>query len=308
MQDIATNQPVSIPEEKKQKFQELTGVPDMAWKTIILGIFTALGVLLTYVGYFTGYIPLLAGTALVTTFYYFTFSPIHDAIHRALSKDHKTNDLIGGINVFLVSPYAGIKPGLKFFRWYHMEHHRFTNEEKDPDNYVHGSWLTIAFRWMTIDYHYLYRALTTQHPFAIKTVKEMIPFMIATAVVILTLIYFGYGWEVLFLWYIPGRLTFLFLGFVFFWLPHAHSGKTEHNVKQKDNLTLATTVRNGWEFIMSPILQYQNYHLIHHLWPTTPCYNNYKVWKLLEPELTQRDLAVQHNFNIMPEIIIKQQS
>lgn len=291
-----------VPPEKQQQFKELTTTPQYAYKTIALGLLTFLGVVGTYIAYFSGAISLITGTVLITICYYYTFSPIHDAIHRALARDTKVNDFIGGLNVMLVSPYTGLYGGLKFFRWYHTQHHRFTNDESDPDKYVHGSWLRMPFAWMTIDYHYLYLALTQKAPVAMKAIREMVPSMIVTTIAIIALIYYGYGWEVLLLWYIPGRLTFLILGFVFFWLPHAHFGKVPHNVKQSENLTIATTVRKGFEWLLSPLMQWQNYHLIHHMWPTTPFYNNHKIWVLLEDELTQYDLAVQKNFSIMPEI------
>jgi fatty acid desaturase len=75
-----------------------------------------------------------------------------------------------------------------------------------------------------------------------------------------------------------------------------------HDTVQADNFTRATTVREGFEWLFGPALQYQNYHLIHHLYPMTPFYNNYKVWKLLEPELRQKELAIQHDFAIHPTI------
>lgn len=293
---------LAIPEHKKAEFKHLTQTPKLATRTVGMGILTALCVALVYAAYFSNNLPLYAASAIITLCYYYTFSPIHDALHRTLAKDQSLNDLIGGINVFLVSPYAGVKSGLTFFRWFHMQHHRFTNDTKDPDNYVHGSWLTMPLRWMTIDYYYVFLALRDRAPVAIKALGKMLPFIIGFIIIIAVLIYAGYGKEVLFLWFIPGRITWLMLGFVFFWLPHSHNGHTQYNVKQINNPTLATTIRRGWEPLISPIFQYQNYHLIHHLWPTTPFYNNYKVWKLMEEEISRHDLAIQHHLHIQPEI------
>lgn len=39
----------------------------------------------------------------------------------------------------------------------------------------------------------------------------------------------------------------------------------------------ATTIRRGWEWLLTPLMVYQNYHLIHHLYPTIPFYNYLKV-------------------------------
>lgn len=51
-------------------------------------------------------------------------------------------------------------------------------------------------------------------------------------------------------------------------------------------------------------MQWRNYHLIHHLWPTTPSYNHAKVWKLMEPELRERDLRIQKDFGLVPTLHI----
>lgn len=293
---------IDIPEHKQAEFKRLTRTPELAVRTVIMGLLTTICVALGYVGYFTQTLPLWAAMAVITLGYYYTFTPIHDALHRALSSKPKLNDTIGGLNAFLVSPYVGIYPGLRFFRWFHMQHHRFTNGPKDPDNFVHGKWYVMPFKWAVIDYYYTYLALRDKDKIAVDSLKKMAPFIVVFLGIIGTLIYMGYGFEVLFLWYIPSRITWVMLGFIFFWAPHAHNGHTEHNVVQADNPTLATTVRIGLEAIMTPISQHQNYHLIHHLWPTTPYYNNYKVWKLLEDELRQCDLAIQHNLHIQPEI------
>ena len=69
-----------------------------------------------------------------------------------------------------------------------------------------------------------------------------------------------------------------------------------------ENFTKATTVRLGMEWLMAPLLQNHHVHLIHHLYPGTPFYNNGKVWRLIEPELRQRDLAIQHGAAIHPTI------
>jgi fatty acid desaturase len=61
-------------------------------------------------------------------------------------------------------------------------------------------------------------------------------------------------------------------------------------------------MRLGKEKLLTPLLRYHNYHLIHHLFPRTPLYRHGEMWQLLEPELRKHDLAVQHDFAIKPRI------
>ena len=105
----------------------------------------------------------------------------------------------------------------------------------------------------------------------------------------------GHITELLALWFLPTRMAALMLGFTFFWLPHL-----PHDVTQEENFFRASTVRVGWEWLLTPLLQCQNYHLLHHLYPSTPFYNNGRLWRLLQPELQQHELAIQYGFEIYP--------
>jgi beta-carotene hydroxylase len=162
---------------------------------------------------------------------------------------------------------------------------------------LHGRWWTLPFRWLIIDLIYAVHAWKHGDKVSRRPLRRSLQMLGILVLVCGALIYAGYGLELLMLWFIPSRLIFLTLGFSFFWLPHV-----PHDVTQEDNFTQATTVREGHEWLFNPALQYQNFHLIHHMYPTTPFYNNGKVWLLLEKQLRTRDLAIQHGFAIQPRI------
>ncbi|PHR62254.1 MAG: hypothetical protein COA43_01025 [Robiginitomaculum sp.] len=288
--------PINVPADKRSKFKALTETPSFAIPTLVLAMTLVPAVLCLDVLVLLGRFPLVWAVIFNTIFYYFFFSVIHDGIHRGLCKNQKLNDWISQFTVTVFAPFAAVP----LFRWAHMEHHRFTNDDRDPDSWSHGAWWTLPFRWMVIDLGYGLRALSTKTPLAKKAVKQTLPFMVTGFIAIFLACFAGYGLEVLMLWFIPSRLAFVGIGFSFFWLPHAHWPDQKVELRQSKNFTIATTIRLGKEWILNPILQYQNYHLIHHLWPTTPFYNNAKVWNLLEPELRQRDLAVVENFSLKP--------
>ena len=49
-----------------------------------------------------------------------------------------------------------------------------------------------------------------------------------------------------------------------------------------DNPWQATNNRIGMEWLLTPVLLYQNYHLVHHLYPLAPFYRYIRLWKMAE--------------------------
>ena len=275
------------------EFKRLTKVQGVAWPTVATWLLmTVIYVASTWAAVI-GQIPLWVGMLINGGVGYLTFTVVHDSLHRSVAANARLNDFIGQCAVYMITPYVH----LKLFRWGHIQHHRFTSEPKDPDYILHGPTWTLPFRWMAIDALYLRHVIIhgdrISKPYLIASIKMAA--LVFTTIAVLS--YFGYGMEVLMLWFIPSRIIFLTLGFSFFWLPHV-----PHDTEQKDNFTKATTLRLGWEWLMAPLLQNHHVHLIHHLYPSTPFYNNVKVYKLIEPELRRRDLAIQHGFAIQPTI------
>lgn len=304
MNTVNLGRPIAVPEAKKTEFNQLTGIPSYSWKAIALAVLTIGSIISIDFFALTGELNLLAACLINSCIYYWFFSVMHDAVHRSICKKKWLNDAIGQIATTIFACYAS----LGLLRWAHMEHHRFTNEEEgDPDRFCHGASWTLPFRWMVIDFYYVYRLLTNKKPQAKKALADTLPYVVLGIAVIAAAIVSGYWLEYLVLWFIPSRLAFIGIGFSFFWLPHAHWPNPTQELRQSKNYTVATVVRLGKEWLLNPLLQYQNYHVIHHLWPTTPFYNNQKVWVLLEPELRQRDLAVAHGFTVQPELVFADQ-
>ena len=73
---------------------------------------------------------------------------------------------------------------------------------------------------------------------------------------------------------IPQRLALLWLAFAFDYLPH-------HGLHLRPEEDRLKTTRNriGSEPWLSPLLLYQNYHLVHHLHPVVPFYRYIRVWR-----------------------------
>jgi beta-carotene hydroxylase len=293
------SRPLLIPASKKEQFRQLTSIPSISWPVVIVaigGIVASVSVIAAAV---MGQLSYWVATPLLTFIYYWFFAVIHDGAHRSIAKNKTLNDFIAQAAITTSLPYAN----LELLRWAHMEHHRFTNDkDKDPDYWSHGKSYTLPLRWALIDVMYLLRLFNSNSPQKPKLIKNLIPYLVFGAAVIGGLIWAGFGMEYLLLSLLPSRLMFIGIGFTFFWLPHNHWSGEEDDFKQVNNYSMATSIREGKESLMNILLQYQNYHLVHHMWPTTPFYNNEKVFRLLEPEFRQRDLVVAKDYAIFPEI------
>ncbi len=278
---------------RKAQFKALTSAPDVAWPTVILCGLLVVTYISVYLLAGSGLMPLWVGMLINAAVGYVSFSVAHDGIHRAIAKNAKLNDAVGQLGMTIVLPFVD----LRLFRWAHILHHRFANGPQDPDRHFKGAWWTLPFRWMVIDVVYFIHTIrhgdkVSQGPFRSSLIRGAIFF---TLLALLT--WAGFGMEILMLWFLPSRLILLALGFSFFWLPHV-----PHDVTQAERFTRATTVREGYEGFMGPVLQGQNFHLIHHLYPMTPFYNNAKVFHLIEPELRQYELAIQKGFSVHPQL------
>ena len=290
------SQPITIndlPIEHRERFKALTKAPPIAWPTVTLWLIVTATFIASDVAAVAGALPLWAAALINAGVGYTAFSVGHDSIHRSISSNVRLNDWIGQLAVLLIAPYVN----MRMFRWGHILHHRFTSGPNDPDIVLHGPVWSLPFRWMVIDVLYFIHAVKhgdkVSKPYLVKSLWSAA----ICAVIAAALIWSGHGMQVLMLWFVPSRLIFIMLGFTFFWLPHV-----PHDTVQADNFTRATTIREGHEWFMAPALQYQHVHLIHHLFPMTPFYNNDKVWKLVEPLLRQKELAIQHGFAIQPVI------
>jgi beta-carotene hydroxylase len=302
--NASAKNPVPVPSEKKAELYRLTNPPAIAWPTFALMCFIVFGVTATDAIAVQGLVPLWAGMLLNIVFMYPVFHVVHDATHRSASSNVELNDWIGRVGLFFIAPYVS----LSTFRYSHMIHHRFTNDPKDPDHYVHGPWWNIVLRWLTFDFSYVVYNLRSGDPRGVKTIKDTTPLALLTLAVVAVLVATGHGREVLMLWFIPSRIVVMLISLVFLWLPHLErneDGQLAHITTRDpavDNLTAGTTMRIGKEGLLDTLMQWHNYHLIHHLWPTTPSYNHRAIWRLMEPELRGRTLRIQHGFDLAPTL------
>jgi len=274
-----------IPTAKELNNPEITELltpPDTAWLTIGL-LFESVGGWMAsgYLG-ITGAIPTYLAVAISAITAYWSFTVLHDASHRAVSSNAKINDLIGRIAIMPLIPM----PIFRMFRFVHMQHHRFTNEgsDTDPDAWTSsGPKWQLPFRWATLDLYYFYYYLPLIGKRPADERKDCYTSVAIGVAMIATIIAMGFGQEFLLYWIFPSRFAVVFLALAFDYLPHIPKKAT-----QLEDPFQATNNRIGLEWLLTPLLLFQNYHLVHHLYPRVPFYRYIKVWKAGEGEFKKR--------------------
>lgn len=277
MTDISTPPGVPSSNDDDFLFKHLTRRPSVAWPTLLLLIVSVCTYMLSISLYLTGIFSLGLTICINALASYAAFTVGHDASHNALSSNRRLNDWCGRLSTVLLSPV----PFFRMFRYIHMQHHRFTNDEqRDPDYYCgSGSKWTLPLRWATLDIHYftiyLRPGVFKKRPESEQ--RELIIAVVFAIVVIVAMLMMGWGLEYLLLFVIPTRIAVMFLAFSFDFLPHY-----PHKIKGDDDPYQATLNRVGFEWLLTPALLFQNYHLVHHLYPTVPFYRYIKVWRAKE--------------------------
>ena len=282
-----------IPSDRRAQLKQLRAAPKVGWPTIALCAVLVCSYVATIWAGVSNLLPLWAGMVINSLIFYYAFTVIHDSLHRSISRNSRLNDVVGHIATLILSPYSDPR----LFRWIHMLHHRFAGGDKDPDRRLKGKGWSVFVRLMFMDYHYFAHAIQCGDERSRQYMKRTFVYMAIVLAVISVLLWMGYAMEVLMLWFIPTRVGMFLVAVSFSWLPHL-----PHDTEQESNFTRATTVRIGMEWLTGTVLQGHHYHLIHHIYPTLPFYKNFKVWKTIEPELREKDLAIQRNFSISPAI------
>lgn len=223
---------------------------------------------------------------------YASFTPMHDAVHGAISRKYKwVNELCGYISSFM-QLYA-----YKGFKYIHLKHHKYTNDpEKDPDyfsSHFHDySVLLLPLQWMIQPERHIitymkdiygrgkrwpYIWITRHLADATEVAITMPPFWYYTYYY-LGLSGNGYGWQFLYYWFIPLKLASCFLAFSFDYAPHRYHEITreEDIYKSTHRITGMFGTQNGWDLTI--LMLYQNYHICHHLYPSIPFYRYNVTW------------------------------
>ena len=260
-------------------------VPAISWP--VVGIFFGAIAVFTFSTWalLTDSLPAPATVMLSATAIFVLFTVLHDAAHYSISTHRWVNVAFGRIAMFFVSPLISFKS----FAFIHIEHHRNTNDdENDPDHFVSGApWWQLPVRFPLMDVPYLTFLVRNVKRRPRAEVLETSILLVTSVAVIVASAFTGHLWTLAVLYLIPERVGMFVLAWWFDWLPHHDLEDT-----QQENRYRATRNRVGSEWILTPLLLSQNYHLVHHLHPSIPFHRYVAAWRRNEEAYLERDAAI----------------
>jgi len=195
---------------------------------------------------------------------------IHDACHQSAHRHRIVNAILGHCSA-LILVFA-----FPVFTRVHLQHHGNVNHPKDdPDHYVSTGgplWL-IAVRFLYHEVFFFQRRLWRNY----ELLEWFISRLIVITIVYISVQYHFLGY-ILNFWFIPAFIVGITLGFFFDYLPHR-----------------PFVERSRWKNarvypgkVLNILILGQNYHLIHHLWPSIPWYNYQPAYYLMKPLLDEK--------------------
>ena len=260
--------------DNEEYFKKLRARPYVAWPTVVLILVVVSTVIWSWISVLTHTIPLWVGTLVNCVCYYFVFTCFHEPLHNAVSTNPKINDffLYLSFSLLSITPWA-----CKAGKFEHMQHHikcGQEGDEGDPDlPFLAGK--NAKHIWFIFPFLSLFNLLKTRE----NILEFMGPyFKVSFAAFIAIIVYCLYAIPVEFicLYVIPLLVFCWTLAYVFSYLPH----RVHKKIPGEEPLGLyqSTANRVGWEWLLTPLMQYQNYHLAHHIYPTVPFYRMRKIW------------------------------
>lgn len=232
---------------------------------------------------------------------YAHYTLVHESIHGNIVQDRRlawVHILIGWYgSLVLFTPFPLLERT-------HKHHHSFVNTGKDPDIYVKMSFARLLLRnlisWalqlipvrllqMLLPESLRHRGYLSAD--AIMSRSERVQYHSANwlwVAILWGLVFAGFGWEVAALFYLPLLIALNMLVIMFQWLPHHPFTETGRY----------TATRNTGVSVLNMFFLWQNWHLMHHLWPSVPFYNYERLYHRLQPVLEEK--GARHHEGLVP--------
>ncbi|MEI6443536.1 MAG: beta-carotene hydroxylase [Nostocales cyanobacterium ELA583] len=256
--------PLTIPPK------ELLSPPGDFNPTLLMFLVVAMMLVLSNFGYWLWEWPHWLCFSVNTLALHCSGTVIHDACHQSAHRNRIVNAILGHCSA-LILVFA-----FPVFTRVHLQHHGNVNHPKDdPDHYVSTGgplWL-IAVRFLYHEVFFFQRQLWRNY----ELLEWFISRLIVITIVYISVQYHFLGY-ILNFWFIPAFIVGITLGLFFDYLPHR-----------------PFVERSRWKNarvypgkVLNILILGQNYHLIHHLWPSIPWYNYQPAYYLMKPLLDEK--------------------
>ena len=224
---------------------------------------------------------------------------MHDAAHGCIHPNQKVNDFVGH---WLAG--APTNADLRRYRDYHLQHHKYGQQEEDPDLVLSAPFPVTrkslrrkAIRDLTGQTFYKQRikptigAFRQGAPFG-RTFRGVVgfwkPFLITNAVMLAVLTAAGLWWAWFALWLVPMATWYPLITRLRNIAEHALVAKNE-----PDPLRHARTTHANWleRAVLAPY--WVNYHCEHHMFMHLPCWSLPRAHRLLKRKDADQGMLIE---------------
>ncbi|MBE9157199.1 fatty acid desaturase [Nodosilinea sp. LEGE 06152] len=195
---------------------------------------------------------------------------IHDASHNSAHRNRVVNALLGHGSALIL--------GFSFpvFTRVHLQHHAHVNDpENDPDHFVSTGgplWL-IAARFFYHEIYFFKRRLWRNWE-----LLEWFLGRFAVGLLVFMACRFDFLGYLFNYWFSPALVVGIALGLFFDYLPH-------RPFQDRDRWKNARVYPSP---VLNLLIMGQNYHLVHHLWPSVPWYKYKPTYEVMKPLLDEK--------------------
>lgn len=271
---------------------------EVAWPTVALTFATVGAFALTLALFAAGLLPVWAATLLIGALTYFSYTPLHEAVHNNIHGEHDQLTWLNHLCGYLVAPLIAVP--YQSHRLEHFTHHRYTNQpDKDPDFLISGmgkgpfSALLTVLKFLWVQNTFFARqhwGNASRKERAIYSTELMVS--IGWRVVFLALVSQSGAAVVVLLGYLIGGA---FTAYWFAYRPHLPY-KEPKRYRNTNSLIMPTFMKPLEWFWLG-----QNLHSIHHLFPRVPFYRYHALHREIEPVLRAHGTPIIGIFNRRPQ-------
>jgi beta-carotene hydroxylase len=256
----AAVKPLTVP-------RELTGPPGEFNPTLLMFLAAVVIAIVSTLGYFCWHWYNWLSFVLNVMALHMVGTVIHDACHNVAHRNRIINAVLGhGSAVMLCFSFP-------VFTRVHMQHHANVNDpDNDPDHVVStmGPLWLINARFLYHEIYFFQRRLWRKY--------ELLEWILARSFLLL-IVFLGYHYGfigyIFNFWFVPLAIVGLALGLFFDYLPH-------RPFQERDRWKNARVYPSP---VLNLLIMGQNYHLVHHLWPSIPWYNYERAYFATKPLL-----------------------